>query len=99
MFQVGDVVILKNHPDKHEGVVVSIWPDPYNGSLDEYTIQFKDPDLIPQRMAYHEIDLEMAPLPEGQSCAAPLKCECGRDTFGAGRHSHYCPKVIFNDQY
>ena len=91
--QVGDDVVIISHPDKPQGVITQVWPGAGPGGEDEYDVVFGE-GWIPDHMRFSEKDLiRIIPeLPKGQE----LKCWCGRDTVGEGRHSDYCPKAILN---
>lgn len=110
MFQVGDDVYVKNHPNKPAGVITKVHVSTLLGGEDEYEVTFIDTSLIPPIMRYKESSLAMAQLdlPFGISNTMNWvpdeekekpKCECGRDTYGQGKHSDWCPLEYLNDRY
>ncbi len=91
----------------HKGLIIRIVPqyDHVNKKplKDHYMVEFDDTTLIPNRLSYLAIDIEVVTedVVEEKPPAAPanvgIKCECGVDFVRhGGKHSDWCPKYKTN---
>lgn len=95
MINRGDKLKYTAHPFNPVGQITAV---DYMNS--KFTIEWDDPSLIPPKDVYQFDDIlkghfEVIHKTTNINFMSVMKCECGVDTLGYGKHSDYCPKWIY----
>lgn len=88
--QAGDRVRYLSHGGKPEGEVTEV-----SFMEDTFTVEWDDKSLIPPKSSYPIQTLyrgHFLILHQGAAPKPNIKCDCGVDIYGSGKHSDWCLK-------
>ena len=87
-FKNGDTVVYFTHPSSPRGKIIDV-----SFMNDTVEIRWENPDMIPQTQSFPKSFFTASNFRKVyDSNNSFIKCTCGVDSVGEGKHSDYCDK-------